>query len=230
MLRRYNPLSILRFIRANGRRFCNTRTILRAASAVGVFFRMAERDDNFHNLIARVRGGSEDAAWELVSEYGEALRRAVRRVLNERMRSKFDSLDFVQVVWNSLFRVRDKLDRFDRPEELTAYLIAMARNKVGMEVRRRLMTQKYNVGHEESLDQRQERGCSDIPSRQPTPIDVAIAREQWDRLLEDQPQHYRQIIQLRLQGHTYQSIADAVHVDECTVRRFLKRLLHTTTV
>jgi RNA polymerase sigma-70 factor (ECF subfamily) len=99
----------------------------------------------------------------------------------------------------------------------------MARNKVGMEIRRRLMTQKYNVEHEELLDQRQA-----VASRQPAPIDVAIAREQWDRLLQDQPQRYRQIIQLRLQGHTYQSIADVVHLDECTVRRFLKRLLHTT--
>jgi RNA polymerase sigma-70 factor (ECF subfamily) len=184
---------------------------------------MSDGDDNFRGLIWRVREGSEDAAWELVQQYGEAIRRAVRRALNERMRSKFDSLDFVQIVWNSLFRVREKLDRFDRPEELTAYLVAMARNKVGMEIRRRLMTQKYNVEHEELLDQRQA-----VASRQPAPIDVAIAREQWDRLLQDQPQRYRQIIQLRLQGHTYQSIADVVHLDECTVRRFLKRLLHTT--
>jgi RNA polymerase sigma factor (sigma-70 family) len=190
---------------------------------------MEEWNDNFRDLMGRVREGSEDAAWELVNQYGESIRRAVRRALNERMRSKFDSLDFVQIVWNSLFRVRDKLDRFDRPEELTAYLVAMARNKVGMEVRRRLMTQKFDVRHEESLDQRHAKGYSDIASRQPAPIDVAIAREQWDRLVQDQPQRYRQIIELRLQGHTYQSIAETVDLDECTVRRFLKRLLHTTT-
>jgi RNA polymerase sigma factor (sigma-70 family) len=191
---------------------------------------MIQCDDRFRELIDRVREGSEDAAWELVDQYGEAIRRAVRRALNERLRSKFDSLDFVQIVWNSLFRVRDKLDRFDRPEELTAYLIGMARNKVGMEVRRRLMTEKHGVKHEESLDQLQARGDVDIPSRQPAPVDVAIAREQWDRLLDGQPQHYRRIIQLRLQGHTYESIAETVHLDECTVRRFLKKLLHTTTV
>jgi RNA polymerase sigma factor (sigma-70 family) len=189
---------------------------------------MKGQDERFHSLIAQVRDGSEEAAWDLVSQYGEAIRRAVRRALNERMRSKFDSLDFVQIVWSSLFRVRDKLDRFDRPEELTAYLVTMAQNKVGMEVRRRLMTQKYNVGHEESLDQRQDKGYSEVASRQPAPIDVAIAHEQWDHLLQDQPPHYREIIQLRLQGHTYQAIADTVHVDECTVRRFLKRLLQST--
>jgi len=189
---------------------------------------MGEGDDNFASLIRRVREGSEDAAWDLVNQYGEAIRRAVRRALNERLRSKFDSQDFVQVVWNSLFRVRDKLDRFNRPEELTAYLVTMARNKVGMEQRRRLMSQKYDVRHEESLDQLQAKGRLDVPSPQPAPIDVAIAREKWDRLVEGQPQHYRQIIELRLQGHTFQSIAQAVHLDECTVRRFLKRLLHST--
>jgi RNA polymerase sigma factor (sigma-70 family) len=191
---------------------------------------MVESDDNFRDLMRRVREGSEDAAWDLVNQYGEAIRRAVRRVLHEKLRSRFDSLDFVQLVWKSFFRVRGTFHRFDRPEELAAYLATMARNKVGMEFRRRLMTEKYNVRHEQSLEQLQARGCPDIPGRQPGPVDVAIAREQWDRLLKGQPPHYRQILHLRLQGHTYQSIADAVHVDECTVRRFLKRLLHTTAV
>jgi RNA polymerase sigma-70 factor (ECF subfamily) len=191
---------------------------------------MAERDDHFCNLMRRVREGSEDAAWELVNQYGEAIRRAVRRVFNERLRSKFDSLDFVQLVWNSFFRVRNKAERFDRPEELTAYLVTMARNKVGMEVRRRLTTEKYNVRHEQSLDQLPAISHPDVSGQQPLPIDVAIAREQWDRMLKDQPVHYRQIIHLRLQGHTFQGIADIVHLDECTVRRFVKRLLHTTTV
>lgn len=191
---------------------------------------MTETDDDFRDLICRVRAGSEDAAWELVNQYGEAIRRAVRRVLNDKMRSKFDSLDFVQLVWNSLFRVRGKLDQFERPEALAAYLAAMAKNKVGMEVRRRMMTVKYNVRQERSLEQIRARECPDISGNQPLPDDIAIAREQWDRLLEGQPEHYRQIINLRLQGHTFQSIAEAVHLDECTVRRFLKRLLHSIEV
>jgi RNA polymerase sigma factor (sigma-70 family) len=229
MLRRYNPLWYIAIQQRERAFVFLDADVLPDARTTGGY-PMAEWEQDFHGLMARVREGSEDAAWELVTQYGEAIRRAVRRVLNERMRSKFDSLDFVQIVWNSLFRVRDKLDRFERPEELTAYLVTMAQNKVGMEVRRRLMTQKYNVTHEESLDQRQARGYSDVASRHPAPIDVAIAREQWDRLLQDQPHRYRQIIHLRLQGHTYKSIADTVQLDECTVRRFLKRLLHSTAV
>jgi RNA polymerase sigma factor (sigma-70 family) len=191
---------------------------------------MAQPNDAFRDLMRRVREGSQDAAWELVDQYGESIRRAVRRVLNERLRSKFDSLDFVQIVWNSFFRADDRAVQFDRPEELAAYLVGMARNKVGMEVRHRLMTEKRNLRREQSLDQLGDNGHPDLPSPQPSPIDVAIAHEQWDRMLEGQPSHYQQIVHLRLQGHTYQSIADAVHLDECTVRRFLKKLLRTTVV
>jgi RNA polymerase sigma factor (sigma-70 family) len=188
---------------------------------------MAEYDDDFCNLMRRVSEGSEDAAWELVTRYGEEIRRAVRRVLNAKLRPKFDSLDFVQIVWKSFFRVRNKCDRFHRPEELAAYLVTMARNKVGMEARRRLTTEKYNVRQERSFDRLR---AEDMACRQPAPIDVAIAHEQWDQMLKDQPAHYRRIIHLRLQGHTCQDIGKAVHLDERTVRRFLKKLLHTTSV
>ena len=171
----------------------------------------------------RVSEGSEEAAWELVTQYGEEIRRAVRRVLNIKLRPKFDSLDFVQIVWKSFFRVRDKSDQFQRPEHLAAYLIAVARNKVGMEVRRRLATEKYNIRREQSLD---EPGKEGVVSQDAAPIDVAIAHERWNQMLEGRPAHYRQIVHLRLQGYTCQDIGKATHVTERTVRRFLKKLLH----
>jgi RNA polymerase sigma-70 factor (ECF subfamily) len=189
---------------------------------------MPELKENFCDLMRQVREGSEDAAWELVNRFGESIRRAVRRALNEKMRSKFDSLDFVQLVWGSLFRVRDKLDQFERPEHLAAYLVAMARHKVGMEIRRQMIGAKRNLAREQSLDRLTAQGESQLVSRQPMPAEVAIARERWNNLLRDQPRHYRKIILLRLRGYTYQGIADAVHLDECTVRRFLKKLLHAT--
>ncbi len=188
---------------------------------------MANPGNDFSELMRRIGEGSDDAAWELVTQYGDNIHRAVRRVLNVRLRSKYDSLDFVQLVWKSFFRVREKSDRFQSPEELAAFLVTMARNKVGMETRRRLMTEKYNVRQEQPIEQVSEES---IASRQPAPIDIAIAREQWDRMLQDQPEYCQQIIHLRLQGHTCEDIGRAVHVSERTVRRFLQKLLHTTSV
>ncbi|MGA2257600.1 MAG: sigma-70 family RNA polymerase sigma factor [Thermoguttaceae bacterium] len=186
---------------------------------------MAGVEQDFGSLIARIQQGSEDAAWELVEQYGDAIRRAVRRVLHGRLRSKFDSLDFVQLVWNSFFKARDRMTRFTRPEELAAFLATMARNKVGMEIRRRLRSAKYDVKREESLDVYAEE-LDRSASRDSDPFEVAVAREQWNRLIAGQPHRYRQIISLRLQGVTIHDIAASLDMAESTVRRFLDRLLN----
>jgi RNA polymerase sigma factor (sigma-70 family) len=191
---------------------------------------MAHSDEHFRELLRRVREGCEDAAWELIDLYADALRRAVRRALDERLRPQFDSLDFVQMVWKSFFRVRHLTARFNSPGALGAYLVKMARNKVGMEFRRRLMTEKYNVNRERSLDAEKALGVLDIRDPGPAPIEVAIAHERWDGLLRSQPARYRQIIALKLQGHTCREIGRSLHLAECTVRRFLNKLLEGAAV
>ncbi len=59
-----------------------------------------------------------------------------------------------------------------------------------------------------------------------TPARVAIAREQWKLLIANRPPHYRQIIEMRLQRHTYDEIAEKLRVNKKTVYRVLKKLLH----
>ena len=171
----------------------------------------------------RVREGSEAAAWELVDRYGGHLRRAVRRVLNARLRSKFDSLDFVQLVWKSFFRLRESADRFQRPQHLVAFLASMARNKVGMEACRQLMTQQYDIRREVPLNRSLGEDGRELAGQEPGPVDVAIARERRERLLRDLPLHYRRMVELKLLGHTAAEIAAILGVDSQTVRRFFKR-------
>jgi RNA polymerase sigma factor (sigma-70 family) len=174
--------------------------------------------------LQRVREGSEEAARELVNRYGDVIRRSVRRALDDSLRAKFDSLDFVQLVWSSFFRDRDVLDRFQSPQDLVAFLVGVTHNKVGMEARRRLASAKYNINRERSLDGRSAGKAETLVDPQPTPPELAIAHECWQQMLQDQPQHYRQIVEMRLQGYTYRDIAHSLHLAECTVRRFVKRL------
>ena len=67
------------------------------------------------------------------------------------MRSKFDSLDFVQMVWASFFTEREKMAGFTEPNDLIRYLAKMAKNKLYQESRRQLKGQKHNVGRERAL-------------------------------------------------------------------------------
>jgi RNA polymerase sigma factor (sigma-70 family) len=185
---------------------------------------MPEEPRNFARLMARVSTGSRAAASELVERYGAHVLRIVRRRLNQRLRSKFDSSDFVQAVWASLFAL--PLDRFnfERSDDLVGFLIRLANNKVVEVVRQRLMTQKYDVNRERSLDDVRGREAATLYARQPTPAEIAIAREEWERLLAGQPACYQQILVGLRDGETQHEVAQKVGVSERTVRRVVRKL------
>src|SRR6266850_4417898 len=95
------------------------------------------RQQHFRSLLAQVRQGSDDAARELYETYVKYVLKCVRHKLWHKMRSQFDSQDFVQQVWASFFDERRRLPDFRTPEDLTNYLLAMTRNKVAEAGRRR---------------------------------------------------------------------------------------------
>src|SRR5262245_19959643 len=97
----------------------------------------------FDQLMKRVRSRSDGAAHELIDRYGKLILYVVREHLNSELRSKFDSVDFVQAVWASFFAIATERLDFDGPEILGRFLVAVARNKVTDMVRQRLATLKY---------------------------------------------------------------------------------------
>ena len=184
---------------------------------------MAEEERDFQELMERVRDGSQDAAEELVARYGDHIVRVVRRRLSKRLRSKFDSADFQQDVWASFFA--NPAETFAGPDALAAFLAGLARNKVLMAVRRRCRLQKYNVARENSLHGSAAYQADGLTAREPTPSQIAAAREKWDQLLHGQPRRYRRILTLLREGHTHVQIAHALGVHEKTIQRLVRRLL-----
>jgi RNA polymerase sigma factor (sigma-70 family) len=183
-------------------------------------------DNEFEMLLKQVQSGSEAAAWTLVETYGPHVLRSVRRLVDHRLRRRLDSQDFVQAIWASVFARPQKLLAMRQPEELIAYLAAITRNTVIDEARRQRDFKKRAVTREQSLEDATAAAGDELRCRQPRPSEIAIAREQWERLARDQPEHYRRIIALRLQGHTCQAIADQLGLSERTVRRVLTHMLH----
>lgn len=183
-------------------------------------------DNRFATLVAQVRDGSQEAAWELVELYGPHILHVVRRSLSREIRPKFDSQDFVQAVWASFFS-RDQVQFFDidRPEQLIGVLAAIAKHKIIDEVRRRLDTEKHNIRRELSLNDLNVVIQETLASNDPTPSEVAIAKERWTMMLESQPESYREIVNLRFAGETHEAIARKLGISSKTVQRVLRRLL-----
>jgi RNA polymerase sigma factor (sigma-70 family) len=179
----------------------------------------------FEELVAQLKEGSQDAAWELVETYGPHILRVVRRTLTREMRPKFDSQDFVQAVWASFFTHRERFLDVQRPEQLVGLLAATARHKIVDELRRRLETQKHDVRRERSMDDSNVVVKQNLVSHDPRPSQIAVARERWHQLMHQQPEQCRRIVSLRLAGETHQAIARTMGISQKTVQRVLQRLL-----
>jgi RNA polymerase sigma-70 factor (ECF subfamily) len=186
---------------------------------------MSGQSNEFQILLKRVQSGSQEATCELIEQYTSHIVRAVRRKLNKSIRTKFDSVDFVQAVWASFFTDPKQLADFSRPDELVRYLAALAHNKVIDEIRRRMETQKYSVNRERSLNDSEYKLSSRLAGREPSPSEVAVADELWGRLLQGLPEHHRRILELRREGNTHQQIASRLGLNERTVRRVIQSVL-----
>jgi RNA polymerase sigma factor (sigma-70 family) len=179
---------------------------------------MSEGETEFDRLMERVRAGCPQAAQEVFVRYGEQIRILIRRRLSQRLRPRYDSADFLQSVWGSFFvRADDYI--FRTPDDLVGFLATLAFRKVA-EAGRQLTLGKYDVSRQERLGPE-----SDAPpSREPTPSQVAIAEDQWQLILREQPPDYREALQMLRGGHTHREIADRLGLHPKTIQRIVDRL------
>lgn len=173
----------------------------------------------FQATLLRASQGSEEDLRKLIDKYGHHIKRVVRRRLDVRLRSKFDSVDFVQMVWASFFRERDDLARFDRAEDLIRFLATLARNKVIDEERRRILGIKYNATRERPLEE------SDHPDEEGTPSQIAMARERWTLMISAESERDRDVLRMRMGGASYSEISEQLGIHERTVRKIIGRIL-----
>lgn len=183
---------------------------------------MSELDQELRQLIERARAGDEQAAQELVARFEPHVRRIVRTRLPDRLRTKFDSMDFVQSVWGDVFvKLREGQLHFDSPGQFAQFLALLTRGKVVDQVRRFTGTQKHNVNRETPVEGTEE-GATLLSGHDPTPSHVVASREELEALLARRKETHRQVLLLRAQGYTFVEIAEQLGVDERTARRVVQ--------
>ena len=108
-------------------------------------------ESDLPGFLLRIQAGDESAARELLQRYEPEVRLVVRRQLPRLLRSRFDSLDFLQSVWGSFFRrMRDAPTEFEDSRHLVAFLARAAKNKV-IDEYRRAASLKQDMHREEPL-------------------------------------------------------------------------------
>jgi RNA polymerase sigma-70 factor (ECF subfamily) len=163
--------------------------------------------DAFEDFLRRVRAGEAGATSELVERFGPAIRLEVRMRLGEPgLRRLLDPEDICQSVLGSFF-VRAAAGQYelDRPEQLVGLLLAMARNKVAMQVRRRRALRR-DARRDEAADP----AALELPGDEPSPSRIAIGRELLEEFRRRLSDDERRVAELRAQGQEWAEIARAV--------------------
>jgi len=174
-------------------------------------------------FLDRIRAGDERAARELLARYEAQVRLVVRRQLPRLLRSRFDSLDFLQSVWASFFRrLRAGPEQFEDPRYLVTFLARVAHNKI-VDQYRRAASRKHDIRREEPLSEGGSR-TRELIAEQDTASELAEAQEAFDRLRDLLPAGRREILGLKAEGLSSREIGERLGLSERTVRRVLQDL------
>jgi RNA polymerase sigma factor (sigma-70 family) len=181
-------------------------------------------EPDISDLIARAKAGDETAIGEFLTRFEPEVRIMVRSRLPRMLRTQFDSMDFVQAVWQSFFAdLRSSSQQFENVHHLRGFLAGVARNKVYEEHRRLTRTKKHALAREQSLYVR--RGSREVElaliSPEPTASQAVQASDRLAQLVARCSPLEVQVITLRRQEMTFDEIARRTGVSERSVRRII---------
>ena len=162
-------------------------------------------DESVAELLRRVRAGDGQAVAELVRRWEPQIRLEVRlRLRDPRLRRVLDSMDICQSVLSSFFlRLAAGQYEEDPPENLVAFLVGMARNKLAGEVRRQRAQRRDHRRVEEADSGRLRAITSPVPGPSEQVAGQELLREFRSRLTDEE----RHLADRRAEGFDWAAIA-----------------------
>jgi RNA polymerase sigma-70 factor (ECF subfamily) len=193
---------------------------------------MSDADESFNSLLAKARDGDPDAVAQIVTLYEPEVRRVARVLLGPALRPLLDSVDLAQSIHRSvLFHLRQGKFEVSTADHLMALTLTMVRRHVARHWRR----MRRQVRSPQSLDEDIAAAGplwdeSSPPRRASTggdaddPASQVEHAEQIEHVLGRLPDIDRQLIELRLLGHSTAEAARLVNLDPDVARVRLSRL------
>ena len=175
-------------------------------------------------LLERIRNGDDLAVAELLNRYTDRLIALARTRLSKKMARRLDPEDIVQSACRSFFRnAREGLCEVRDSDDLWRLLAAITVHKAVRQVRRQTAA-KRAISAEESTGAG---GIMQVVSPEalahdPLPDDAALLVEETELMMGCLSSLHRRILQLCLQGHDVDEVAEQAGCSERTVQRAMK--------
>ena len=185
-----------------------------------------------HEMLSLAKQGDESAKGELLNRFRPYLSVIARRHLDERLQSRLDSADVVQITFLEATRDFESF-RGDTIESLLAWLRNILRNNVATAHQQHLAAQKRSARKEVKLRVSSESGGSSLGMQDIIPSEASSPSQRMMRdeasvvlatCLEQIPESQREAIRMRyLEGMSLKEIAERIEKSEMAVAGLLKR-------
>ncbi len=190
------------------------------SQSIGAEGQVSIQSSSDRSLLLRFQEGNQDAATTLYMRYAKRLQVLAKAQTGQQLAARFDPEDVVQSVFRTFFR-RAVESGYDVPagEELWQLLLVLALNKV-----RTLAThhraKKRDVGRTSCPT-----GFEEVHAGASGQDDMAYEtmRMVVEELIADLPKPQDRIVELRIEGHEIQQIAEMTHRSKRTVERTLQQ-------
>lgn len=179
----------------------------------------------FREFAGRLQRGEEGAARELLSRYSARLVALAQQRLGRRMMPKGDAEDVLQSVFRTFFRrIGEGRIELRNWESLSGLLSLLTLRKCCKQARA-YQTAQRDVGLEVSL---QGTGSDsfriDVPDREPSPDEVVMFAELFERVLAGLEESDRETLERLLAGASVDEIAAKRNRSRRSVQRALARI------
>jgi RNA polymerase sigma-70 factor (ECF subfamily) len=185
-----------------------------------------DADSSFDGLMDRLRARDGEAARQVFNRFAGRLIGLAQTRLDRLVRAKVGPEDVVQSVFRSFFRCHAD-GQFDVRgwDGLWALLVVITARKCGRQLRR-FRGPGRDVRREVPAAAPPDDSATgwEALARDPSPEEAAVLADTLAQLMRGLRERERQVLELRLQGHTVPEISARVGRTEYTVEGILKRL------
>lgn len=185
---------------------------------------MAEPLSDPLQLIARWQSGSQTAAQQLFDSYVNRLLLLARWHISDRLRTRIDPDDVVQSVFRTFFfRVKNDSFTFDEADDLFKLLARITLHKTLRQVAYHRAARR-SPEREHPTSQNEDDTVMQLMDTEPDPETVVEFADHLKTFLGKFSTQEQQIIEMRLQGHTSEEIAEKLGTYDRKIRRVLERI------
>ncbi|MCE9530430.1 MAG: sigma-70 family RNA polymerase sigma factor [Planctomycetes bacterium] len=183
----------------------------------------ASKSEN-EDLIQRLRTGSNTAAREVFDRYVERLLGLAKRRIGLKMNSRVDPEDVVQSVFRTFFsRMKNDQFQINAEDDLFKLLVRITVHKTLRQIAHHRAAKRdpgQEVGHGSDAHEMLQQAMA----AEPTPETVVTFMDHLEHFLRQLPDQDREILELRLQGHSTEEIATKMGSYDRKIRRVLERI------